>query len=291
MLPRLICLLLVLAPVVLPAQQPNPPNDPAALAPKGGGRGRGGVTGPVDLAPILANAGHLETGRQLYEIHCATCHGPKGEGSRGPTLALPHLPRATDDAALVRIIQNGIPGTEMTRARLNPGEGPYLAAYVRTLALLPQEPVPGDPANGAELFRSKGACLTCHRLKGEGMAIGPDLTTIGLRRGPASLRQSLVDPGAEVPQSTNAYRNDISLPLNFRMVHVRTKDGREITGIRLNEDTLSVQLRDLTGMFHSFFKDELAEFRKDRSSPMPVYAQVFSPPEMDDMIAFLVSLR
>ena len=101
----------------------------------------------------------------------------------------------------------------------------------------------------------------------------------------------LVEPSAEVPQSTNAYRNDISLPQNFRTVRVKTKDGKEFAGIRINEDTFSVQLRDMTGRIHSFHKHELAEFKKERASPMPVYAQVFSAPEMDDLIAFLVAQR
>ena len=53
-----------------------------------------------------------------------------------------------------------------------------------------------------------------------------------------------------------------------------------------------VQLRDLTGAIYSFFKSELAEFHKDIGvSPMPVYAAVFTPIEMDDMVAYLVSLR
>jgi putative heme-binding domain-containing protein len=241
---------------------------------------------------ILAAPGELAKGRNLFEAHCVGCHGPNGEGSRGPTLAQPSLPRAVDDASLIRIIQSGIPGTEMPSVRLQTGEAPYLAAYVRVLGRVPIETVPGDPAKGAELFNTKGACLACHTRDGQGLAIGPDLTDIGRRRSAAFLRRSLVDPGAEVPQSFNPYRTEVSLPLNFLFVRARTRDGRDVAGVRVNESTHSIQLRDLTGAIHSFYKSELAELHKDTGvSPMPVYAGVFTPAEMDDMVAYLVSLR
>src|SRR4051794_3030240 len=60
----------------------------------------------------------IDQGRKLYEVHCSACHGPKGEGGKGPTLAQPTLPRAGDDASLLRIIRAGIDGTEMPRARM-----------------------------------------------------------------------------------------------------------------------------------------------------------------------------
>src|SRR4051794_27163061 len=69
---------------------------------------------------IPQGAPEIEQGQHLFEAHCASCHGPRGEGGRGPTLAQPKLPRATDDGALLRIIRNGIGGTEMPGGRLDP---------------------------------------------------------------------------------------------------------------------------------------------------------------------------
>lgn len=245
-----------------------------------------------DLKALIADPAALEKGRKLFMSQCIDCHGPKGEGSRGPNLAQPNLPRASDDASLLRILRSGIAGTEMPGARLKPGEAPYLAAYVRSLGMIPVEQVNGDPAKGAELFRTKGACLTCHAVNGEGMTIGPELTDIGRRRGAAFLRRALVEPGAEVPQNFIAYRTDISLPVNFLFIRAKTKEGKEVAGVRVNEDAFTIQVRDLTGFVHSFEKSELAELKKDKGvSPMPVYAGVFTPTEMDDVIAYLASLK
>ena len=42
----------------------------------------------------------LATGAKLFENQCARCHGPKGEGGRGPMLTRARLPHATDDASV-----------------------------------------------------------------------------------------------------------------------------------------------------------------------------------------------
>jgi putative heme-binding domain-containing protein len=317
--PSILCTLLTFAPLAMRAQDHIDPNEkplapaagPGAAKGNGGGRAAtanpgmpnpagprvgGGFVAPDDamvaeMNRILATPTELAKGKLSFENHCVGCHGPKGEGSRGPTLAQPNLPRASGDVDLLTIIQRGIVGTEMPAVRLKMGEAPYLAAYVRSLGKIAYEPVPGDAAKGAEHFKTKGACMTCHALNGQGGAIGPDLTDIGLRRSPTFLRRALVDPNADVPQSFNPLRAENGLPMNFVFVRAKTKDGKEVAGIRLNENTYSIQIRDVTGGLYSLDKGDLVELIKDKTSPMPVYAGVFSPAEMDDVIAYLVSLK
>jgi len=222
----------------------------------------------------------LAAGQRFYMGACAYCHGPAGEGGRGPNLAVPRLFRATDDQALFRIIRNGIEGTEMPRAwRMLDKEVWLVAAYVRSLGRRPQESVSGDAARGEQIYRSKGNCAQCHIMAGQGGRMGPDLTEIGARRSVEYLRQSLLEPGAAVPT-------------DFLQVTVITRDGRKITGIRLNESTFSVQLRDLNDRFHSFLKSEVAEVRKEKGqSPMLSYKDILAPAEVEDLVAYMVSLR
>jgi cytochrome c oxidase cbb3-type subunit 3 len=234
----------------------------------------------------------LARGGRLFALHCASCHGRDGEGNKGPTVAVPRLSRAADADALVRIIRNGINGTQMPKSSLLLDEARAIAAWVVALGQRPAETVPGDPARGEALYMGKGACTKCHMLKGRGGAFGPDLSDVGRRRGAAHLRTSLVDPSADVPRSFNVYRGDAPILQNFLLVRVRTKAGRVLTGVRVNEDTFSVQVRDLSGRIHSFFKSELAELDKQWGvSPMPAYGEMFSKDELDDLVAFLASLR
>ena len=236
-------------------------------------------------------ASELEPGHRLFTSHCASCHGPNGEGGKGPTLAQPNLPRASDDESLKRIIADGIQGTEMPFSQMDWADIERVAKYVRSLGALPQEPVPGNPERGAKLFVKNG-CEQCHMIHGKGHVFGPDLSDVGRRRSATYVRHVLVDPSAGVPQSYSAWRADVSLPENFLYVRLVTHDGQELAGVRVNEDTFSIQIRDATGAIHSFFKSELAELHKDfGKSPMPTFAKVFTKEELDDLVAYLVSLR
>jgi putative heme-binding domain-containing protein len=233
-----------------------------------------------------------DSGQSLFLTHCAPCHGPNGEGGRGPNLALPKLPRAPDDDALSHVISLGIPGTEMPGTRMTADENRQLVTYVRTLGRVQPAGVPGDRANGERLFWSKANCGQCHTVGPRGGSLGPDLTGIGARRGPAHLRAVVLNPEGEIPDTFAAYRRVIFMPDNFLQVRVVTQDGGRITGARVNEDTFTIQLRDYSGRLYSFRKDELRELHKDwGKSPMPGYHGVLTESEIQDVVAYLVSLR
>ena len=232
----------------------------------------------LGLFAVLAQAPAPE-GERLYRAQCADCHGPRGEGGRGPSLNRPVLRHAGNDAALVNVVSRGIPGTEMPRSGMSPRQARQVAAYVRSLGRAAPSAVPGDPARGTQLYDGKGGCARCHTVRGHGGALGPDLTNIGARRSASYLRAALVDPQAAVPE-------------DFLQVRVTTRDGRRLAGVRLNEDAFSIQLRDLSNQIHSFWKSELAELRKDwGQSPMPGYGTLLTPAEIDDLVAYLASLQ
>ena len=222
----------------------------------------------------------LKNGQQLFLGQCARCHGPKGEGGRGAVLAQPHLRHAPDDEALFLVIRDGIKGTEMPAGyAADTLETWQLAAYVRSLGRVAPEAVPGDPKRGQQLFQTKGHCSQCHIVNGQGGSLGPELTEIATLRSAAHLRATLLDPASTLPEG-------------FLQVRLVTKDGRHITGVRLNEDTFTLQVRDLTGGLHSFLKEDLQELQRDvGKSPMPSFGAAFSASEMDDLVAYLVSLR
>src|SRR5688500_7990767 len=107
------------------------------------------TTEPVDPPVVLpTDPTDIDRGRLLYGNHCASCHGPGGEGGKGPTLAQPVLARAQNDAELYRVIREGVGGTEMPRARMEKPDVARVAAFVKSLGTLPPEVVPGDPVRG-----------------------------------------------------------------------------------------------------------------------------------------------
>jgi cytochrome c oxidase cbb3-type subunit 3 len=218
-------------------------------------------------------------GKQLFKGQCSRCHGPAGEGGRGANLARATLPRAADDQSLFRVIREGIQNTEMPGAyAMTDHEMWQVAAFIRTLSRAPSEKVAGDPERGRSLVTGKGGCQHCHTIRGAGGVVGPALTEIGARRSASFLRGTLLDPASTLPEG-------------FAMVQVQTKSQR-LSGIRLNEDTYSIQFRDLSGNVHSLWKEDLSEFQKDfTKTPMPSFRSVFSESELTDVVAYLVSLR
>jgi putative heme-binding domain-containing protein len=241
----------------------------------------------------LAQAADVARGQRLYLGNCAPCHGPSGDGGKGADLTVPKYRRAPDDPTLFRVIRYGIPGTEMPLTRhLQDRDIQDVVAFLHGLRRRAPQSLRGDAARGEQLYRTKGNCAQCHTLRGRGGAMGPDLTGIGARRSPAHLRGSLVSPEAAVPENFMVYRLFSVIPDNFLLVRVATRDGRRITGVRVNEDPFSIQIRDLSDRLHSFWKEELVEVQRDRGkSPMPGYRSVLSEGEIDDLVAYLVSLR
>jgi cytochrome c oxidase cbb3-type subunit III len=244
---------------------------------------------PSAPAPAAPTQG---PGERLYLRECASCHGPRGEGGRGPTLAVPRLARARDRAALLDIVEDGIDGTEMPDAHLQPREAKLVADWVLALGRRPVQKVPGDPARGQALYFGKAGCALCHTIGGEGGAVGGDLTDIGARRGAGYLSSALTDPEASLPVSSSPYRADINITENFLLVRLVTRAREEIIGVRVNEDTFSIQIRDVSNRVRSFWKSELAELDKMWGrSPMPSYAEALTTPELQDLVAYLSSLR
>jgi cytochrome c oxidase cbb3-type subunit III len=228
-------------------------------------------------APVCAQS-DLAAGRKIFESQCALCHGQTGTGGRGPSLNRPTLSHAPDDEALKKVISNGI-DPEMPGAwQLHPHEVAKVAAYVRSLGTVPQEQLPGDATHGAAVYQGKG-CAACHMIRGAGEGLGPELTDIGARRNGAFLRETLLNPTG-------------SLPEGFLLAEAVTDSGETIRGVRVNEDTFTIQLKSLDGRFVSFRKSTLRELRKRKDeTPMPSFRQSLTASELDDLVAYLAGLR
>ena len=266
---------------------------PIRLRERNGSAGAARLLGAaLALAPALAGPAAAQTGppldqaapeevtqgQRLFDIHCSRCHGLGGVGGEGPNLMRENLRRSTTDEALLAIVEDGIEGTDMPGAwTLNGQEIRGVAAYVRSLGTVAREDLPGDPARGRDLYDAT-LCSTCHVVDGEGIAFGPDLTDIGLLRGSEHLRESIRDPAASVTP-------------RYRTVLVEDAGGAEIMGVRMNEDTFTIQILDQAGRLRSFRKTEIRRFELlPEESLMMSYAD-FGDDELDDLVAYLATLR
>jgi cytochrome c oxidase cbb3-type subunit III len=227
----------------------------------------------TEYAPI-----DIAYGSQLYSAQCSTCHGPDGDAVGGVDLRSGKFRNATNDGDLARIIGNGIPGTGMLGFKLDPPEIAAVVAYLRNMNTVDATAMkPGDAARGRALFE-RHDCTRCHRVGAQGARVAPDLSDIGSIRGPGSLQRSLVDPNSQM------------MPIN-RPVRIVTRDGKVISGRRLNEDTYTVQLIDDQERLLSLTKADLREYTILTTSPMPSYKDRITSDELADLLAYLLSLK
>lgn len=223
----------------------------------------------------------VETGERLFGMHCGRCHGIDATGDEGPSLRRGRFRRAQSDAGLFRVISEGVPDTGMPPIhRTRTDESVWqIIAFLRSINMRPEDvSLPGDAEAGQRLYAGGGACATCHMIGGAGRLLGPDLSSVGDRRSPAELRADLLDPDREVAP-------------RWWSVRVTLADGGTLEGIRMNEDTYSYRLLDADENLWSVAKRELRERERIETSTMPSYAEELTASEIDDLIAYLFSLR
>jgi cytochrome c oxidase cbb3-type subunit III len=220
------------------------------------------------------------SGKPLFNSNCAVCHGPSGDNVPGIDLGRGKFRRVSSDEDIVRVIQNGIPGTGMPAANIPEFQTRLIVAYLRTQALESSRVTssPAEIAQGRSVFEGKGGCLQCHRVMGRGSRRGPDLSEIGAYRLSEELRASIVDPDAEI------------LPPN-RSIHATTSDGKPVAGTLLNEDTFSLQLITADDRLLNVSKSNLRDWSFDEKSPMPSYKDRLTPQELTAIVNYLVSLK
>ena len=112
---------------------------------------------------------------------------------------------------------------------------------------------PGDPYKGRIQYLAR--CSACHTLHNEGGSIGPDLTAYQ-RTELDSLLTAIIHPNAEIREG-------------FETLHVRLKDGRILSGFRLDEDPHVLVLRQVDGTEQVIARDKISSMAPGSRSVMP----------------------
>jgi len=233
-----------------------------------------------DANPLASDPRAAETGRWMFRIYCAPCHGIHADGGRGPDLTRGSYSAGDKDMDLFNAIARGVPGSEMQGYgdRFDSTAIWRLVSYVRSVARRDVETIQGDASAGEKAFWEKGACGQCHRVGSKGSGIGPDLSRVGRERSLNYLRNSIANPDAEITPG-------------YGTIKIVLTNGKTIVGVEKGLDNFSAQLIDLSGKYYSFERAEVASISREPRSLMPSYDKVFEPREMDDLLAYLISLR
>ena len=141
-----------------------------------------------------------------------------------------------------------------------------IAAYMRVIKMK------GDAVKGHQIFSA--ICIACHRIRGEGVDVGPDITDVRIKEKEALL-SDILDP------------NRICEP-RFMAYQVDTKDGRVLAGIVGAENSDSVTLKLAGGATENVLRSNIAKIKCTDLSLMPVGLEAgISKEQMADLLAFL----
>jgi putative heme-binding domain-containing protein len=134
----------------------------------------------------------------------------------------------------------------------------------------------GDPVRGEAVFKSSEArCSACHKVRGQGGTVGPDLSDVG-RRDLASVYRDLREPSASIHPDYASYV-------------VALRDGQVVTGIVRAEGAHSIRLIDTDAKERIIRRSEIEELRPTHSSIMPEgLVGALGEAKVRDLLAFLL---
>jgi putative heme-binding domain-containing protein len=231
-----------------------------------------------DRAPEYYKA-DIQYGAQIFASQCTACHGVSGDVIPGVNFRAGVFKRVVTDNDLRATITTGVPGTEMRPFAFGASELTGIVSYLRNMNSADAKgALIGNVGRGNELFIGAGNCASCHAINGKGPRVAPDLGDVGALRTADLLHRKLIDPSSNL------------LPIN-RSVRAVTKEGKTVSGRRLNEDTYTVQLVDEHEHLVSLTKGDLREFTVLQTTTMPSYKDKFSAQELADVEAYLLSLK
>ena len=136
-----------------------------------------------------------------------------------------------------------------------------------------------QPEKGAALFRETG-CVACHAFKGEGGAVGPDLTLLGGRFSVREIIESMTEPSKVISDQ-------------YGTVNVQLKDGTSHLGRLVNEGPDLVQIQEnlfIPSDVRDFSRKDVAKLEVSPISLMPPgLLNTCHPEEVADFVSWLVS--
>jgi putative heme-binding domain-containing protein len=119
-------------------------------------------------------------------------------------------------------------------------------------------------------------CSICHRLKGDGHRIGPDLETVANKPVP-ELVVAILDPNQAVDPIYTGY-------------NVSTKDDRDLSGILVSETPNSITLRLPGGAEEILLRSNIKAVIGSGRSLMPEgFETGLSPQDLADLISFILA--
>lgn len=170
------------------------------------------LTSEAGLGPIGARCRDREAGASCKDYLYTSLTDPGAYVVEGYNPIMPDVSRTLGEDqvwALVAYLQAQGGEVTVSAQDIASADSPDSSEATPTPAGTPPVPATEDPG---ELLVELG-CLTCHRVRGEGNPVGPSLDDVGARRDVAYIRESILDPAAQVSPGYESLAG--MMPANF----------------------------------------------------------------------------
>ncbi|PJI93486.1 c-type cytochrome [Luteimicrobium subarcticum] len=170
------------------------------------------VLAPSQARADTASTQDIETGKKLFQANCATCHGLDAQGTEtAPSLIGVGAASVDFQVSTGRMPAeiNG-PQAQVKPRQFDDDETAALAAYVASLGAGPAiptdeqvDPAKGNPATGADIFRTN--CAMCHNAVGAGGALSEGKYAPSLfKTSPRNIYQAMLTGPQSMPVFNDA---------------------------------------------------------------------------------------
>ena len=137
----------------------------------------------------------------------------------------------------------------------------------------------GDATKGAVIFEKPGTCIACHKVRGKGKEVGPDLSEIGSKLSREAMYVSILNPSAAISHNYESYT-------------VLTDQGLTVSGLMVSKTDKAVTLRTKEGVDRRIPAGSIDELIKQKLSLMPQDLQkLLTADQLVDLVEYLLTLR
>jgi cytochrome c oxidase cbb3-type subunit III len=230
--------------------------------------------------PSPEAAAAIERGRKQFGDSCGFCHGADATGARGPDLVRsPLVAHDVNGDKIGDVIRHGRPDKGMPALPLSDEQISDIAAYLhaRIVESIESSGVPssyplqriltGNADAGKAYFNGAGRCKDCHSPTG-------DLAGVARKYSSIELESRMMFP--EGPRPTCI---------------VTLANGEQVKGTVKHLDEFVVILKDSSGAFRSFARDQV---KVDLQDPLAAHHELLdkiTPTEFHNLFAYLASLK
>lgn len=137
----------------------------------------------------------------------------------------------------------------------------------------------GDPQAGKKRFETTASCAKCHKVRGDGKDVGPDLSEIGSKLSREALFVSILDPSAGISH-------------NYETYLIELVSGNVLSGVLVSQTREVVVLKTKEAIEKTVQKENIELMQKSETSLMPAdLVKTMTQEHLADIVEYLVTLK